>query len=125
MNMNNVGEYHVTHRFLAEHVYDWLVVTEADWIPLNFLLCVLRLLQLENVLVEEVLQVLVGVVDTQLFEAILLEILEPKDVEDGDDVLDVLAGGLAADDLVQSGDEPGEQTGVKSLRHRITSVQSL
>ena len=81
MNINYVREYHVTHRFLAEHVYDWLVVTEADWIPLNLLFGVLRLLQLKNVLVEEVLQVLVGVVDAHLLKAVMLKIFKSKNVQ--------------------------------------------
>ena len=43
--------------------------------------------------VEEVVKVFVSVVDTQLLEAVLPEVLEPEDVQDGDDVL----GGLPGD----------------------------
>jgi hypothetical protein len=49
-----------------------LIVRVGDWSPLNLLFGVLCLLQLEDVLVEEVVQVLVGVVDAQLFKAVLL-----------------------------------------------------
>lgn len=40
--------------------------------------------KLENVLVEVVLQTLVGKVDAKLFEAVVLVILKTKDVEDSD-----------------------------------------
>lgn len=40
--------------------------------------------KLENVLVEVVLQTLVGKVDAELFEAVVLVILKTKDVEDTD-----------------------------------------
>ena len=50
----------------------YLVVRVGDGSPLDLLLGVLGLLQLEDVLVEEVVQVLVGIVDAQLFEAVLL-----------------------------------------------------
>ena len=52
-----------------------LVVGEVDVLPADLLLAVLGLLQPEDVLVEEVLQRLVGVVDAQLLEAVHLEIL--------------------------------------------------
>ena len=50
----------------------YLVVGVGDGGPLDLLLGVLGLLQLEDVLVEEVVQVLVGIVDAQLLKAILL-----------------------------------------------------
>lgn len=43
-----------------------------------------HLLQLEDVLVEVVLQLFVGVVDAELLEAVPLEVLKAKDVEDPD-----------------------------------------
>ena len=54
------------------------------------------LLQLEDVLVEEVLDALVGKVDAELLEAVLHEVLEAEQVEDGDDVLVLLLLGLLA-----------------------------
>lgn len=50
--------------------------------PIDFLLRVLLLLELEDVLVEVELQVLVRVVDTQLLETVLRESFEAEDVED-------------------------------------------
>lgn len=46
------------------------------------------LLQFEDVLVEVVLQALVGEVDAELLEAVVLVVLEPEDVEhpDGQDL---------------------------------------
>lgn len=43
-----------------------------------------HLLQLEDVLVEVVLQLLVGIVDAELLEAVPLEVLKAKDVQDPD-----------------------------------------
>lgn len=45
---------------------------ESDGLPLDSLLGVLLLFQLENMLVEVELQVLVGVVDAQLLETVFL-----------------------------------------------------
>lgn len=59
------------------------VVGEADVGPADALAPVLLLLVLEHVLVEVVLQVLVGVVDAQLLEAVArTEVLEAEYVED-------------------------------------------
>lgn len=50
--------------------------------PINLLLRVLLLLELEDVLVKIELQVLVRVVDAQLLETVLRESFEAEDVED-------------------------------------------
>ena len=47
-------------------------------------------------LVEEVLDALVGKVDAQLLEAVLDEVLEAEEIEDGDDVPVLLLLGLLA-----------------------------
>lgn len=44
----------------------------------------LYLLQLEDVLVEVVLEALVGEVDAELLETVVLVILEAKDIQDSD-----------------------------------------
>jgi hypothetical protein len=49
-----------------------LVVVEGDGGPVDSLCSVLSLLQLEDVLVEELLELLVGKVDTHLLEAVHL-----------------------------------------------------
>ncbi len=51
-----------------------------------------------------------------------LEILEAKDVKDGDDGLDWFARGLAADDFVESRHEPREQRRVQGLGDRVPCV---
>ena len=60
----------------GDEVDGGLVVLEVDVVPGDALLAVFLLLQLEDVLVEEVLQRLVGVVDAQLLEAVDLEVLQ-------------------------------------------------
>ena len=54
-------------------------------LELNALLAVHRLLLLERAVVEQLLQALVRVVDAQLLEAVLLEDLEPEDVQKPDE----------------------------------------
>jgi len=63
----------------VEHV---LVVGEGDELPQDPLPLVLVLLELEDVPVELLLERLVGVVDAELLEVVLLECLEAEDVED-------------------------------------------
>lgn len=55
-----------------------LVVGELDEVPLDALAAVLLLLHLEDELVELLLQLLVGVVDQELLEVVVLERLEPE-----------------------------------------------
>ncbi len=56
------------HGFVGDHVQGVLVVCELDVLPADVLQVVLLLLQFEDVADEELLQVLVGEVDAQLFE---------------------------------------------------------
>ena len=49
------------------------------------------MLQREDVMIEELVKLLVGVVDAQLLERVGLEVLEPEDVQDPDEGGDVLA----------------------------------
>ena len=57
-------------RLLRQHVQDGLVVLELNLGPVDGFPVVLRLLQLEYVMDEELLQVLVAVVDAELLEAV-------------------------------------------------------
>ncbi|KAL3493238.1 hypothetical protein BJX62DRAFT_201257 [Aspergillus germanicus] len=62
------------------------VFAEVDKLPLNLLSCIFFLLQNKHVVIEELLQLFVGVVDAQLLEAICLKYLETGDIEDSDEV---------------------------------------
>ena len=70
------------HRFHSDQVQYALVVFEGDVAPVDVLVVVLLLFEFEDVMDEELLEVLVGVVDAQLFEAVALEILEAEDIQD-------------------------------------------
>ena len=61
-----------------------LVVFERDALPLNALLLVLFLLKCKHVLIKLLLKLLICVVDAQLFERILGEDLETKDIKQAD-----------------------------------------
>ena len=56
------------HGFVGDHVQGVLVVGELDVLPADVLQVVFLLLQLEDVAHKELLQVLVGEVDAQLFK---------------------------------------------------------
>ena len=62
--------------FTGNEIYDWLVVLVIYVSPFYLLLGILLLLQSEDVLVKEELQSLVGVVDTQLFKTVDMEVLQ-------------------------------------------------
>ena len=77
---------------------------------------------LEDVLVEVVLQALIGKVDAQLLEAVVGEVLEAKEVEQRDHILQLLPllllllpAALVGADLVDPGHQPGEQGTVQGL----------
>ena len=59
-----------------------LIINKTDLLPVDALLVVLLLLHLEDVRHKELLEVLVGVVDAELLEAVEVKVLEAKDVED-------------------------------------------
>ena len=71
-----------THRLLLYEVQAELVILERHAADVDPFALVLFLLQLEQVPVELRLKPLVGVVDAQLFERVVLEELEAVDVED-------------------------------------------
>ena len=69
---------------LLNHVYSVLVVLEWDTLPLNTFLFILLLLQSEHVLVELLLQLLIGVINTELFKGVLCKDLKSEDIQDAD-----------------------------------------
>ena len=84
-------------------------------------LAVLVLLQRENVLVEILLQLLVGEVDVELLEAVHLEVLEPKDVEHPNEG-ELLSSFDASVDPLQ---DPAEEIGVQRHGHGVSRVLGL
>ena len=90
-------------------------VTQVD--PLGL---VQLLLHLEDVEVEVLLQLLVGEVDQQLLEAIVLEDLEAEDVEDANLRRRRRAARVGGERRVDPPHEPVEQLGVQKLRQRVT-----
>ena len=71
-----------THLLLNQLDSDDQVHTKVDESPLDTLLLVLFLLLDEHVVVEELLETLVGVVDEELLQDVEIEDLEAGDVED-------------------------------------------
>jgi hypothetical protein len=79
----------------ADERHGAAVVLVADVHVGHPLLLVLLHLQLEHVAVERLLQPLVGGVDAQLLEAVVVELLEAKDVQHRDGLAWGVEGGGA------------------------------
>ena len=58
-----------------------LIVNEFNVLPVNALVIIFFLLELEYMTNEELLEILIGVVYTELFETIVSKILETEDIE--------------------------------------------
>lgn len=72
-------------------------------------------------LVEVKLDLLVGDVDAELLERVLLEVLEAEDVQDADG-LEVVS---ASDAVVEPADDPVEAPGVERHGHGVSGVHRL
>ena len=68
--------------FAINQVKDILIVGEGDELPKDTLAFILILLKLEDILVELLLECLVGVVDTNLLKAVGLKRFKAKDIKD-------------------------------------------
>jgi len=67
----------ISFNYLAQEIQRGLVVVKLNVLPVDPLGRVLALLDPEELVVEELVQPLVGVVDAQLFERILLVSVNP------------------------------------------------
>ena len=94
-------------------------------LPVDGLQVVLLLLHLEDVLHEELLQVLVGVVDAELLEAVRVEVLEAEDVKDPDGALVTELELLLEDGGVDLLHDQDEQAAVDSFSEGITNILGL
>ena len=72
-----IQEVQDSQRLLLNEVQDILIVHKGDIGPVDLLALVLGLLHLEDVLVEVLLQLLVGQIDAELLKVVLIERLEP------------------------------------------------
>jgi len=97
------------------------VKTEVNEGPVDLFTEVLLLLELEHVVVEELLQLLVGVVDADLFEGVLLKDFKTGNIEDTNERL----GSLLVEDLVGTLDDPEEESSEDGLGQGISGVSSL
>ena len=99
-----------------------MIVDELDVMPVDCLVVILLLLHLEDVLDEELLQILVGVVDAELLERVRSKVFEPEDVKHTDGGL-VLPGDVwLCDGRVDLPNDVNEEAPINSLRESITDV---
>merc|ERR1712142_458726 len=101
-----------THLLLDQLDGDDQVHTKIDEGPLDTFSLVLFLLLDEHVVVEELLETLVGVVDQKLLQHVELENLETSNVQDTDEVLPGIGG---VQRVVDKGDDPVKHTGEEGL----------
>src|SRR4051812_37000854 len=92
-----------------DEVDTWLVVGEIDESPVDLLADVLFLLELEDMLVELLLQLLVGIVDAELLERVLGEVLEAVNIEDTDEGVDPLQDIFSGQAPIDRLNKPVEQ----------------
>jgi hypothetical protein len=97
------------------------IKTEINEGPIDLLTHVLLLFELEHVVVEELLQLLIGVVDANLLEGILLEDFESGNIQNTNEEL----GLFGVKHLVHPLHDPKEESSVDGLGQSITRVSSL
>ena len=115
-------------RFLREQIQNLLVVRKQNVLPVDSLARVLGLLQLEDVLDEELLQILVGVVDADLLETVQTESLEPEYVQHPDGMSGArppLFIGGAVDSLIDVVYHAYKVAAVHTLSERVSVVAGL
>merc|ERR1719347_356532 len=100
------------HLLLDQLDGDDQIHAEIDESPLDALSLVLFLLLNEHVMVEELLETLVGVVDEEVFQDVELEDLKAGDIQDADEIL---PGVGRVQGVVDQQDDPIEHTGEKGL----------
>merc|ERR550539_1077955 len=112
-----------THGLLKHEDAGPQVHTEVNIGPVQTLIDVLLLLEGEHVGVEELLELLVDVVDTDLLEAVVVENLEASDIEDTN-VLDFLHGGVDESlvTFLHNNPEGSLVDGTSDTGHRVGSV---
>merc|ERR1712042_155136 len=109
------------HLLLDQLDGDDQIHTKVDESPLDALALVLFLLLNEHVVVEELLETLVGVVDKELFQDVELEDLKAGDIQDTDEIS---SGVGRVQGVVDQQDDPIDldREEVSSLGHHIHTV---
>jgi hypothetical protein len=111
-----------TVRLLVNEVNGHLRVhSKVNEGPVDLLAGIFFLFKFEHVVVEELLELLVGIVDTDLIEAVELEDFESGNIEDTNEVV----GFLDIEDSVHAPHDPREETTVDGFGEGITRVGSL
>uniref|UniRef100_A0A182KIA5 Uncharacterized protein n=1 Tax=Anopheles christyi TaxID=43041 RepID=A0A182KIA5_9DIPT len=100
-----------------------LIVHKLDVLPVDALVIVLLLLELEDVLYEKLLQIFVRKVNAKLLKAVVIEVLEPEDIQHTD--------GTArrrfrfVDGLIDLLHDQHKQTTVDALHERVPHIHRL
>ena len=92
------------------------VIGKSDMREFYLLLSICCLLDLEDVVVEEHVKLLIGVIYAQLLEGVAGEVLKAKYVKDADECCLIFSRISALVDVI---DQPGKGAGVESFPHRV------
>jgi len=113
------------HGFLLQQVNTLLVIYELNMAPLNTLPFIFFLFQPKHMMVEMLLQLLISIVDAQLFKRVHLEHLEPINVQQSYSLGHDFLTNAFLDSLINFTDQPVEQTSVNGLGDGVSVVVSL
>ncbi len=111
-------------------ILDWtrsyLIVNELDVVPVDRLVVVFLLFQLEDMLDEELLEIFVGIVDAELLEGVAVKVFEAENVQDADGVSFMCCPLVRSEDRrIDFLDNVDEQSAVDSFGKRIPDILAL
>lgn len=109
-------------QFRFDKIDTGLIVIEVYESPFDLLPKIFLLLQLEHVLIKLLLQLLVRVIYTELFERIDLERLETVNIENTDETLGFVLG---LEGIIDTGYDPVEQFRVDMLGQCVSGTDRL
>lgn len=92
-------------------------------LPINALVIVLLLFQLEYMLNEELLEIFVGIIDAKLLEAVVVEVLETEDVQHAYSTAGIVLRPVYG--LVNFLYNMYEQSTIYALHKRISNIDRL
>jgi len=110
------------HRLLDQINARLQVQAEVHHLPVDALFLVLLLFQDEHVVVKELLEPLIGEVNTELFKSVIFEYFKAGNVQNADEVLTL---GFGVQCLVYSLDQPAERATVYGLAECTDGVDHL
>src|SRR5690606_8424764 len=92
------------------------ISSEIDELPFNLLSGILLLFEDKHVMVEELLQLLVGVIDAQLLEAVVFEDFETSNIQNADEAFRIRTRTSVVELFVDHFHQLAKATFIQTLR---------